>query len=267
MIVFGYRGVAVDTALDPHRRARAPSAGVVHAAEHEGRAPVARGADLEQAQRVGDHRRRQHLLDGHFLVVPGVGVVEAVPGVFDLDLGEVLVGGAVERHPPPGVQGEVARVGGTEEPEAEPVRIVLAVATDRCEESLGRGVGADHEGDVTQAGEDLGPGRVDGMGAGRAGRVARRHPGSRPAEGLGHGGAGDEAGIAVADGVGTRHVLDIGPGQAGVGKGVAGRGDPVLHEVAAPFAPRVHAHTEDGYVIAHWEPPPLTVTGRHFQTT
>ena len=125
--------------------------------------------------------------------------------------------------------------------EAQPVRVVLAVAADRGEEALGRGVGPDHQGHVAEAGQDLGPGVVDGLGPRGAGGVGRGHPGPGPPQGLGEGGAGHEAGVAVADGVGPGHVLDVGPGEAGVGQGVAGRGQPVLDEVAAPLAPGVHA--------------------------
>ncbi len=73
---------------------------------------VGGGADVEQAQGVGDHGGGQDVLDGGFFAVAGVGVVEAVAGVFDFDLGEVLQGGAVEVHAPACQEGEVDGVGG-----------------------------------------------------------------------------------------------------------------------------------------------------------
>ena len=78
----------------------------------------------------------EHLLDGDLLAVPGVGVGQAVAGVLHLDLGEVLVGGAVEVHAPAGVEREVGRVGGAEQAEAQPVGVVGAVAAVGGEEAL-----------------------------------------------------------------------------------------------------------------------------------
>ena len=232
---------------------RAVAAGEVHARQHDGGAAVGGGADLHQAQGVGDHRRRQHLVGAHLLAVPGVRVGRPGAGVLHLHRREVVLGGAEELHAPAGVEGEVGGVGGTHQMEAQPVGVVAAFAPDRSEESLGGGVGADHEGDVAQAGQDLGAGRGDGGGARRARRVGTRHACPGPAERLGEGGTGDEPGIAVADGVGTGHELDVGPRHAGVGEGVARRGQPVLDEVAAPLAPGVHAHPEDGHaaVVRH----------------
>ena len=88
-----------------------------------------------------------------------------------------------------------------------------------CEEPLGRGVRPHHQGHVAQAGEDLGPGVVDGLGPRGAGGVGRRDPGPGPAQRLGEGGTGDEARVAVADGVGPGDVLDVGPRQVGLAAG------------------------------------------------
>jgi hypothetical protein len=100
-----------------------------------------------------------------------------VPGVLDLDLREVLLGGAEAVHAPAGVEGEVGRVGGTHEVEAQPVRVVLAVAAaDRGEEPLRRGVGADDQRHVAQPGQDLRAGVADGGRTGGAGGVARSTP-------------------------------------------------------------------------------------------
>ena len=53
------------------------------------------------------------------------------------------------------------------------------------EEALGRGVRADHQRDLGQAGQDPGPRGVEGLGAGRAGGVRRGDPGAVPARGPG----------------------------------------------------------------------------------
>ena len=119
-------------------------------------APSRRRADVEQPQRVGDHRAGQHVLDGGFFAVAGVGVVQAVAGVFDLDLREVLQRGAVEVHAAAGQQGEVDGVGRADEVEALPVGVVFAFSADRGEEAFGGGVGADDQGDVAESGQDLG---------------------------------------------------------------------------------------------------------------
>ena len=200
------------------------------------------------------------------LAVAGVRVGQPVAGVLDLHGGEVGLGGAEELHAAAGVQGEVGRVGGPQEVEAEPVRVVAALAADGGEEALGRGVGADHEGHVAQAGQDLGPGRRDGGGPRGASGVAARHPGPGPAQGLGEGGSGHEAGVAVADGVGAGDELDVAPRDAGVGEGWRGSCHPVLDEVAAPFAPGVHAHAEDGDLGLRHLTPIAAATGRHFHT-
>ena len=153
--------------------------------------------------------------------------------------------------------------------EAQPVRVVLAITpAHRGEEALGRGVGADHQRDVAQSGQDLRPGAGDGRRARGTGGVDARHPGPRPPERLGEGGPGHEAGVPVADGVGPRDELDVAPAQAGVGQGVAGRGQPVLDEGAAPLAPRVHARPEHGHplVVAPSLRPPVARRWRHFHT-
>ena len=145
---------------DRHRRAPAAVAPGEVGADETIAAPAVRGgADLQEAQRIGHHRRRQHLVGGDLLAVAGVGVGQPVAGVLHLDGGEVVLGGAEELHAAAGVQGEVRRVGGPEKVEAQPVGIVLALAADRGEEALGGGVGPDHEGHVAQAGQDLGAGR------------------------------------------------------------------------------------------------------------
>ena len=150
-----------------------------------------------------DHRAGQHVLDRCSPCGSGRSGCRAVAGVLHLDLGEVLGRGAVEVHPAAGEQREVHRVGRAEQVEPQPVGIVAAFAADRGEEALRRGVGADDQRDVAEAGEDLGPGRLRGPGPPTRRRRSLRDRDAVPAQLLGERGAGDEAGVAVADGVGA----------------------------------------------------------------
>ena len=202
-------------------------------------------ANVKQPKRIRDHRAGQHVLDRALLAVPGVRVVQPVPCVLDLHRGEVLERCAVEVHPPPRQQREVHRVRRTDQVEALPVRVVLAFAADRCEEALRRGVGANDERHIAKAGEDLGAGALQRLRAAGARRVARADRDAVPAELLGERRACHEAGVAVADGVGARHQLDLAPVQACFGQCGPGGDHAVLGEVATPLAPRVHARAED----------------------
>ncbi len=164
--VFGKVGVTVEIALirtgssTPCRRAYSVLVSTTAARAVGGR------ADVEQVQRVGDDRGGQHVLDADLLAVAGVGVLQAVAGVLDLDPGEVLRGGAVQVHPAARVHREVRRVGHAEQPEPQPVRVVPALAGVGGEEALGRGVRADDE-------RDLATGRP-GSARGRRRAPARR---------------------------------------------------------------------------------------------
>ncbi len=172
-------------------------------------------------------------------------------GVLDLHLGEVLERGAVEVHPPPRQQREVHRVGRADQVEPLPVRVVAAFTTDRGEEALGRGVGADHQRDVAESGQDLGAGALQRLRAAGAGRVAGADRDTVPAELLRERRTGDEARVAVADGVRAGDQLDLAPVQAGLVQRGPGGGDAVFGEVVAPLAPWVHAGAED---VQRFEP-------------
>ena len=170
--------------------------------------------------------------------------------VLDLDVREVLGRGPVHVHSASGEECEVDGVRGSEHVEALPVRIGTAIAaTDRGEESFGRRVGADDECDIAEAGQDLRASRIEGLRAGGTRRVAAADPNTAPTEFLGERRAGDEAGIAVADGVGAGHVLHVFPFDARVGQGGPGGDHSVLGEVTTPFAPRVHADPENCDVL------------------
>ena len=211
------------------------------------------GADVQQSERIGDHRAGLDVLYGGFLAVARIRVGQAVAGVLHLHRGEVLRRGAVEIHPASRQQCEVHGVGGTDEVEALPVGIVAAFPADRGEEPLRCGVGTDDQGHITHPGQDLCACRLQGLGPRRARRVTRRHRNTGPAEFLGEGRAGDKARVAVADGVRAGDELDLLPVHPGVAQGGAGGDDAVLGEVAAPLAPRVHARAEDvdGFRRAH----------------
>ena len=206
---------------------------------------VGGGADVQQPQRVGDDGAGQDVLDGGFLAVAGVGVVEAVARVFDLDLGKIVQRGAVEVHAPACEQGEVDGVGGPDQVEALPVGVVAAFPADGGEEAFGGGVGADDQRDVAEAGQDLGARALQSLRSAGARGVAGGDRDPVPAQLLGKGRARYETGIAVADGVRAGNELDLAPVQAGLGQRGAGGDDAVLGEVASPFAPRVHARTQD----------------------
>ena len=209
------------------------------------RGAVRGGADVQLAQRVGDDRAGQHVLDRSLLVVAGIRVVQAVLRVLHLDLGEVLGGGAVQVHSAAGQEGEVHRVHRAQQVEALPVGVVLALAADGCERALRRGVGTDDQCDVAEAGQDVGAGALQRLRTTGARGVRRGHRHAVPAQLLGERRTGDEAGVTVADGVSAGNQLDLTPVQAGLGQRRAGGDDAVLGEVAAPLAPRVHAGTED----------------------
>ena len=209
------------------------------------------GADVEQPKRIGDHRAGRDVLDRGFLAVARIRVGQAMPGVLHLHVREVLRRRAVEVHPAPGQQGEVHGVGGTDQVEALPVRIITAFPADRGEEPLRGGVGTDHQCDVAHPGQDLRAGGLQGLGTRRARRVTRRHRDAGPPELLGERRTGDEARVAVADGVRSGDELNLAPIHPGVAQGGAGGDDAVLGEVASPLAPRVHACAEDVHGLDH----------------
>ena len=234
-----------------HAVVRTPLVRVVDAA-HDDRSRAVRGrADVEQAERVRHQRRVEHVVDRHFLAVARIRVLEAVLGVLHLYPGEVLARRAEQLHAATGVQTEVRRVGRAQQPEPQPVGVVAPLALVGCEEALRRRVGADHQRNVAEPGEDLRPrGRQRGD-ARRARRVRRRDLRAVPTQRLGEGRAGDVAGVAVAHGLSARHELDVAPLDARFGQRSLRGDDAVLDEVAAPLAPRVHARAEHDDVLAH----------------
>ena len=229
---------------------------------------VARRADVEQAERIGDDRRVEHVVDRHFLLVARVRIAEPVARVLHLHPREVVAGRAEQLHAAARVQAEEGGVGRAEQTEAQPVGIVAPLTLVGREEALGRGVGADDQRDVAEAGEDLGARGRERGDAGRARRVRRRHLRAVPAERLRERGARDVAGVAVAHRVGAGHELDVGPRHARVGQRGLRGDDAVLDEVAAPLAPRVHARAEDRRCrVRSRLAPHDCAQGAHCQTT
>ena len=173
--------------------------------------------------------------------------------VLHLHLGEVGLRRAVQVHPAARVEREVAGVGHPEQPEAQPVRVVPALPRVGREEALGGGVRADDQRHLAEPGEDAGARGVEGLGAGGARGVRRGDARAVPAERLGEGGAGDVPAVAVAHGLATDDEVDVLPRDGGVLQRRTRGVHAIADEAAAPLAPRVHAHTEYGDVVAaHW---------------
>ena len=143
----------------------------VHARHDHRRRAVGRRADVEQAQRIGDDRAVEHVLDRVLLAEARVRVLEPVLRVLHLHAGEVVGGRAVHVHAPARVEREVHRVRRAEQVEAQPVGVGLALAADGSEEALRRGVGADHQHDVGEA--RRGSARVPGGAPARPTRTRR----------------------------------------------------------------------------------------------
>ena len=184
---WGYCGV--DGADRAHRRHTLERAEVLlgeRLAGHDQRGRAVGGrADVEQPQRVGHHRAGQHVLDASFLAVAGIRVVQAVPGVLDLHLRRSPrrwrrrgpSGGAPAARSRPGSS---RRSGGSA---ASPGRSCVRRRPARS--TLRGGVGADHQRDVAEAGQDLRAGALQRLRAAGAGGVARADRDAVPAELLG----------------------------------------------------------------------------------
>src|SRR6185312_2128899 len=107
--------------------------------------------------------------------------------------------------------------------------------------------------------EDMGPGTLQSLRSAGTRGIARADRDAAPPELLRERRPGDEAGVTITDGVCARDHLDLAPVQAGLAEGGAGCDDPVLGEVDAPLAPRVHAGTQDVHgfrthgILQAWE--------------
>src|SRR5204863_7783943 len=93
---------------------------VLHARYDERGGTVAGRADVEEAQRVGDDRRGEHVVDGDLFPVPRVRIVQAMAGVLHLDAREVLAGRAEQFDAAARVETEVRRIRRAEEAETQP---------------------------------------------------------------------------------------------------------------------------------------------------
>ena len=100
----------VEAAAEHVHRLHVEVAGALDRGEHEARAALAGHGAVEQAERIGDHRRVQHVLGrDHAVRVDGVGVHPAVRAHRRGDLGEVLGLRAVEVHVSLGDERELGR--------------------------------------------------------------------------------------------------------------------------------------------------------------
>ena len=165
-------------------------------------------------QRVGDDRRREHLIDRDRVAEEGVGVVLRVQRGGDLDLGQLGAGRAVLVHVPPRGQ----RVLGGDRGPPQQLEVGFGglaehPAAARRATSGARLAGERDEGDVALAGRDRRR-RVSDVGeVGRAAELRRVGPSTTEAEVLRHRERPESGRFAVAE---VR--VDVGQGEARIGE-------------------------------------------------
>ena len=84
-------------ALDPYQRSL-QLARDFWTRDDQGAAAIRDETAVQTVQRIADHRRIDHVLDGDQLAQHGVGIVLGMMGSRDLDPGELLAGGAEFMH-------------------------------------------------------------------------------------------------------------------------------------------------------------------------
>ena len=201
------------------------------------RAAEAGHHDFEHAQRVGDHRRVDYVVDRDRVVAEdGVGVVVGADALVDGDFGQRAGVVAVLRAVAGGDLGVAAVLGDVAVGDVE-LGLGGAVVGAGCAEAPAAGSGGrigrarrgpggrgDHD-DTGDAQLDGGSGAPDHRGAARAAEVDDFGEVDFEAEVLGDGG-GDE-GVGLAD-VGGADAVDVGGGEAGVVEGFAGEARPLF---------------------------------------
>jgi len=201
---------------------------------------------VEQAQRVGDHPAREHVLGADRLLEVRQRVARAVGVVLDRDLGHLARAEAPAGHERAGHEAGERRHGGA---------VGALVGVDRAADDLGDArrrqvrhpLAADDQDGASEPRGDLGEARVEGRGARRRrGLDAHgRHLGEPHV-------AGDVRGeVAVADELLWVHRRDhdrVGPLEPRRGEGAEGRLGHQVLETLGPTADPRHADPGDPHV-------------------
>ncbi len=199
--------------LDAGARERPRNVAMRH---HDRPAAVADDATVEPVQRVGDHRRRQHLLDGHDIAQHRVRIVLRMVRRRDLDPGQLLAGGAVLIHVPHGAHGVEIHRGRAERELERHVRRVGIVDARRGpgrHALRARPAGQRDQRDAALAGGDGGGGMRHMDQIGRAAGVGGIHVPDVEADIVEHRQGTEPGGIA-----GTEIAVDIAQREPGVGQ-------------------------------------------------
>ena len=129
--------------------------GVFGRADDHCRCAIRSRANVEKTKRIGNDRRTSKVVKRELFTETGIRVAHARLRVLDLYKSEVFDGVAEHVDATTCVQCEERRVGRAKQMETLPIRIFLALATNRSEETLRRGVGANHHGNIGKARKDL----------------------------------------------------------------------------------------------------------------
>ena len=182
--------------------------------DDERTAAVGDDAAVEAVERVGDDRRREHLLDRHRVAEEGVGVVLRVQRGGDLDLGQLGARRAELVHVPS--RGQRVLGGDGRSPQQLEVgfgRFAERPVAARRRPAGARLAGERDEGDVALAGRDRGRRVPDVREVGRAAELRRVGVPTTQTEVLRHRQRPEAGRFTVAE-VG----VDVGQGEAGIGE-------------------------------------------------
>ena len=240
---------AAEPARPDHRRPQehglvGVAVGVVGSTEHERHTALAGRAEHVLRQRIGQHRRLEHLGLGQGLAPPGHRVLRAVAERLLGHLGQRRLRDAVLVHVPVDLHPEElcgqGQAGGAV-PVAEPA--ALGVHAERAALVL---VEPDRDAEIEDARLD----RVErteerrASGGTAVGDVDELEPGEPE---LRHHRVGRAGGVRAPEGE-----LDVVPAHAGVGTGAPDRGDALLHARDAVVATElVHPDPDDRDLVTH----------------
>ena len=129
--------------------------GVLRRADDDCSCAIGGCTNVEKTKRIGNDRRAGKVIEGELFAETRIGVGNASLGVLDLHHGEVFDGVAEHVDATARIQRKERRVSCAEQVETLPIGIFLALATNRSEETLRRGVSANHHCDIGKARKDL----------------------------------------------------------------------------------------------------------------